>query len=901
MDSLELPKRIFTLGEEPFPIKSIAYHTDDSKLFSAVRDALHDDEYEELKESRLGVFLKFKEMDFGWASRLVNYMLCFQLNIKKKYELWSLVGADPVRFSLIEFEQLTGLNCEYIEHLENPRCEVTNEMASFWEWIGVSVDAGPSSEQIIRALKRCQEWSQDDRMRLGYLAIFSGFIEGRKYSSATRASLARLVMDLERFENYPWGRVAFKVLMDSLRAKDFTKSYTVDGFIQVLQTRVINYVERNIEEMFPKWDNDREDVTVENIIQVMFNAPPNWKWTMNCWEDEGIYQWTNPKTHVVYVKEESSAKSLVVREEDIERPSKRARIEAPAEPRSEDIPDYPSGAIPDARSEASIPVSGVDKAYIEKCFKDLTDVMRDEFGTCLKEMKLLGNRMDVVEKKLGITGKESSSHDLQQTTSSLPKRRLEHGSESVNGAKARQDEEPSSSKALSVEAKEKEVKEGKEELKEKELKEKANKGLEKALAKVKEAKANEAKANEAKAKEAKAKEKEAKAKEKEAKEKEEKEAKEKEEKEAKLAAEDWLGEAKLEEEAKAKEAADKGKEPDESAAEASVVLMDKDEDTVSDVKMHEARRLAKKDSALAAIRGRSERDRKLAPSQQSPFQGNSTAKLIIPNTKVGHGYDPFALPDKQLTKALMDHVKKILFWDDFTEDFPEDLRHMDAYINVLRLRQQNNPNHFRSERICFLDHLFSRMWRDKYGEFKSSEPDHNGLGRRLPGGSWDLYAGIVPIFCASNKTVGVDIDEIYAPVNFQNDHWIAIWISIPKRHIVVWDSIVKHISKAELDEIMEPFLTMVPYLLVECASTDEERIKYSLEPFTYERPTVGVPQCIAGDCGVYALKYMECHALGFMPNIFFIASLICCGVNPSMIPTRSKKRLAIYFGALRFR
>ncbi|KAF8112083.1 hypothetical protein N665_0067s0004 [Sinapis alba] len=355
-------------------------------------------------------------MDFGWASRLVHYMLCFKLNIKKKYELWSLVGADPVMFSLIEFEQLTGLNCEYIEHLENPRCEVTNEMASFWERIGVSVDAGPSSEQIIRALKRCQEWSRDDRMRLGYLAIFSGFIEGRKYSSATRASLARLVMDLERFENYPWGRVAFKVLMDSLRAKDFTKSYTVDGFIQVLQvwiyhalpelganygnplpnrpsppllafkggkgrkcfkdaisrqTRVINYVERNIEEMFLKWDNEREDVFVENIIQVMFNAPPNWKWTTNCWEDEDIYPWTNPKTHVVYVKEESSVKSLVVREEDIERPSKRARIEAPADPRSEDIPDNPSGAIPDSRSEASIPVSGVDKAYIEKCFKDL--------------------------------------------------------------------------------------------------------------------------------------------------------------------------------------------------------------------------------------------------------------------------------------------------------------------------------------------------------------------------------------------------------------------------------------------------------------------------------------------------------------------------------------------------
>ncbi|KAL0824804.1 hypothetical protein Bca101_048481 [Brassica carinata] len=42
-------------------------------------------------------------------------------------------------------------------------------------------------------------------------------------------------MDLERFENYPWGRVAFKVLMDSLWNKEIAGCYTVDGFIQVLQ------------------------------------------------------------------------------------------------------------------------------------------------------------------------------------------------------------------------------------------------------------------------------------------------------------------------------------------------------------------------------------------------------------------------------------------------------------------------------------------------------------------------------------------------------------------------------------------------------------------------------------------------------------------------------------------
>uniref|UniRef100_A0A0D3CI90 Ubiquitin-like protease family profile domain-containing protein n=2 Tax=Brassica oleracea var. oleracea TaxID=109376 RepID=A0A0D3CI90_BRAOL len=83
----------------------------------------------------------------------------------------------------------------------------------------------------------------------------------------------------------------------------------------------------------------------------------------------------------------------------------------------------------------------------------------------------------------------------------------------------------------------------------------------------------------------------------------------------------------------------------------------------------------------------------------------------------------------------------------------------------------------------------------------------------------------------------------------------------PGRHIVVFDSICSSISPEELDVVMEPFLYMVPYLLVECASSDEVRAQYSLEPFTYERPT-NIPPARAGDCGVYTLKYIECHALG---------------------------------------
>ncbi|CAN6900498.1 unnamed protein product [Brassica oleracea] len=136
----------------------------------------------------------------------------------------------------------------------------------------------------------------------------------------------------------------------------------------------------------------------------------------------------------------------------------------------------------------------------------------------------------------------------------------------------------------------------------------------------------------------------------------------------------------------------------------------------------------------------SDRTRKLAASQQSPYTANSTARVIIPNKKLYPGYNPFAPIDKKKLKDLAD-------W----------------WYQILRT---------------------SLEW----------------------------------LICSS-------------------------------------------ISPKELDVVMKPFLYMVPYLLVECASSDEQRAQYSLEPFTYDRPT-NIPPARAGDCGMYTLKYIECHALG---------------------------------------
>ncbi|CAN7043792.1 unnamed protein product, partial [Brassica oleracea var. botrytis] len=466
-----------------------------------------------------------------------------------------------------------------------------------------------------------------------------------------------------------------------------------------LQTRVINFVQKDTGEMFPKWEFDVEDTLAENIIKLMFVKKP-WKWTMDCWEVTGT--WVNTKSAVV-----SPAKKKVVKE-DSPRPRKKARKEAPAEASEEAAAEASEEAAAEASEEVTTTVGGLTKEDIITMFEDIADAMREGFGTCLKEIKYLSERVEAVEKKVGITTKRKGTSS--QNTTSPPKPTLEPGSESVNGTNA------------------------------------GRKSL----------------------------------------------------------AEDKGPDVP----ADASSTEDKAPEP-------SLVLLDKNQSTVSDLQKEDARYLEKRDAALALCRAKSDRTRKLVASQKSPYTANSTARVIISNIKLYPGYNHFAPIDNNKLKELTDWLKSCPYYRTALDKKPRKSRtwwyqilrtslewledcHIDAWINVLRKRYDANPRHFRSERMCFFDHPFAQQWRFNFKDFKDSKPDQNGLGRRLP---------------------------------------------------------------EELDVVMEPFLYMVSYLLVECGSSDELCAQYSLEPFTYERPT-NIPPARAGDCGVYTLQYIECHALG---------------------------------------
>ncbi|KAL0824136.1 hypothetical protein Bca101_047813 [Brassica carinata] len=157
-----------------------------------------------------------------------------------------------------------------------------------------------------------------------------------------------------------------------------------------LQVNVNNFVQKDLDEMFPEWDGDVEDHAADNIIKIMFNDP-GWKWTMDCWQVTG--------THKVVKMEVSPVKN----EEESSRTRKKARKGSSV-----------SAEAPAAGSDGF----GMTKEQIERAFKDISDAISDGFGTCLRDIKLLGDRMGAVEKM--ITKKGSSCDDLQLTTTSNP-------------------------------------------------------------------------------------------------------------------------------------------------------------------------------------------------------------------------------------------------------------------------------------------------------------------------------------------------------------------------------------------------------------------------------------------------------------------------------------------------
>ena len=137
-----------------------------------------------------------------------------------------------MRFSLYEFGDITGLNCDPFDTHE--QWDVGHE--DFWVEMKVPISEGPKLNELQALFPIIRNWPREKRLMVGLLCLLSIGIFGISSNSRIPLHCAKRVMDPAAFQRYPWGRVGFTSLVDSIKVLTYVgkESYTLRGCVHAL-------------------------------------------------------------------------------------------------------------------------------------------------------------------------------------------------------------------------------------------------------------------------------------------------------------------------------------------------------------------------------------------------------------------------------------------------------------------------------------------------------------------------------------------------------------------------------------------------------------------------------------------------------------------------------------------
>ena len=176
---------------------------------------------------------------------------------------------------------------------------------------------------------------------------------------------------------------------------------------------------------------------------------------------------------------------------------------------------------------------------------------------------------------------------------------------------------------------------------------------------------------------------------------------------------------------------------------------------------------------------------------------------------------------------------------------------MASAMLMFHKRSMRNPSPY-SSRIAFLDHWFVNTWVRDYKKYDPKTWKFSDTYKKV-------FNGNYPEEFSNNRKWLKDVDRLFLCHLINGNHWVALEVDLDKKIIHVYDSIHTVVpSITDLLEECRPFTKMIPLLLNEMVP---ER-KKSSQQFRISRPKSVPKNEDPGDCGVYALKYIECKAVG---------------------------------------
>ncbi|XP_013680161.1 uncharacterized protein LOC106384797 [Brassica napus] len=275
---LELPKRLYAEGSEP-RVKKI----NNSFRMELIRDLKKAmcAEYDDVKRDPVFThIMAIAENDLKFSRKLVDSFICRQLITSKLHEKWFVFARTPLRFSFQEYHAMTGLKIT----------RETNSDVVKWKndgvfWSNLLHTGGKITLQSIRKvhLQEVHTWTRLDKMRLIYLCVIVGVVMGRDEKVSIPHMYIKLLMDFDKVRKFHWGLHSYDFLLSSIekaRKKLGKKeSYIFEGFSYALQIWIMEAIPdfgeilgRRVSDSFkgPRCDNWKgvAKVSYEDIIEL---------------------------------------------------------------------------------------------------------------------------------------------------------------------------------------------------------------------------------------------------------------------------------------------------------------------------------------------------------------------------------------------------------------------------------------------------------------------------------------------------------------------------------------------------------------------------------------------------------------------------------------------------------
>ncbi|KAG7588592.1 Ulp1 protease family C-terminal catalytic domain [Arabidopsis suecica] len=222
----------------------------------------------------------------AYSGKLIHFLLSRQLVVNKENEIWVVFAGSPLRFSISEFQRMTGLSCNKSPQSKARKSKRKLLLGKYWYTLFDRADV--SVEWVVGRLKKRLVPDKEIRLRYAILALIDGVLcptSGKPKISPIHADMSE---NLEKFLNHPWGTTSFQLTLKSIKARGAEKlkrkSVTVQGFPHALQLLLLHSVPIIRELQFPdpdlEVDGDSEIEEIDTEIERLWSLKLDIVWKM---------------------------------------------------------------------------------------------------------------------------------------------------------------------------------------------------------------------------------------------------------------------------------------------------------------------------------------------------------------------------------------------------------------------------------------------------------------------------------------------------------------------------------------------------------------------------------------------------------------------------------------------